>query len=195
MRLSASRRHQLHYQRSQKLVKKLITEKLKRSINLSQCKTELIFSSENIPQVNYSNTINSKNSILILSALIVIIVFLSLLKLWNDDVMSLRRQNELLLETEIDQCRRDYERNRCDTELRIPMAEEYCREKEKCLKLKANHKMLESNLYATLLGEVINSFIETLSWKSIFFFSFVLIGCILLWLYIPKHKKSTSTKD
>jgi len=81
---------------------------------------------------------------------------------------------------EIEQCAQNYLENKCDPQERVPFANDYCREMEKCMSRDPYEVTLSSSLGAMLLAEVLNSFVEPLTFKTLSFLLVTCMGCVLL---------------
>ncbi|KEI40102.1 uncharacterized protein L969DRAFT_86730 [Mixia osmundae IAM 14324] len=69
---------------------------------------------------------------------------------------------------EVEQCRQLYLANRCEPETRIPHMESTCQGWEHCMN--RNPKIVgRARVAAETLGEVINSFVEVMSWRTMIF--------------------------
>lgn len=111
--------------------------------------------------------------------------------MWNEDIQKLKEHSNMIAEIEKEQCKRDYDINKCDPSERIPMAEDYCREKEKCLKRNPYEEALNLKINAVLIGETLNTFVQALSIKSVFIVFLFVIGLF----YISIFVKDVSSKS
>jgi len=80
------------------------------------------------------------------------------------DSKLLVHSNELLEKTS--RCSRSYVENRCAPGERVPALDSSCREWEACMSQDTGIVVKRSKLSAQTLGEVVNAFLEQLSWKS-----------------------------
>jgi len=68
--------------------------------------------------------------------------------------------------TRVSLCSRNYVENRCAPGERVPALDAACNEWESCMNQQAGIVVKRSKLSAQTLGEVVNAFLEQLSWKS-----------------------------
>eukprot|EP00761_Pharyngomonas_kirbyi_P000177 gb/GECH01000177.1/.p1 GENE.gb/GECH01000177.1/~~gb/GECH01000177.1/.p1 ORF type:complete len:440 (+),score=143.97 gb/GECH01000177.1/:1-1320(+) len=80
---------------------------------------------------------------------------------------------------EIGLCADNYQKNQCDDPNRPPALEDDCREWQKCMQ-RDPLKVARATLSAQTIAEVLNGFVEPLSYKSMFF----LITFVLLFFFI-----------
>eukprot|EP01068_Selenidium_serpulae_P018726 Selendium_serpulae@DN6482_c0_g1_i11.p1 len=66
----------------------------------------------------------------------------------------------------ISMCAHNYRENRCEPEYRVPALEKACTEWESCMTMDSGIVDKRSQLSAQTIGEVVNAFLEQLSWKS-----------------------------
>ncbi|CCC70882.1 hypothetical protein NCAS_0F03980 [Naumovozyma castellii] len=74
----------------------------------------------------------------------------------------------------IQRCEENYVRNQCEPELRVPALEELCNEWFHCMQEKEETPKgtvvhISTTLWAQTLAEVVNAFIEPISWRTLFF--------------------------
>lgn len=81
--------------------------------------------------------------------------------------------------TEISQCAKQYVENRCSPELRVPAMEKACTSWENCMKRDPS-VVGRAKLSAETFAEIINSFIEPISYKTMIFMLTALFGTIFL---------------
>ena len=80
---------------------------------------------------------------------------------------------------DISHCELQYHANFCDIPDRVPLTYDICNELEKCRSQNPYTEIIRSPIAANMIGEVINQFVEPLSWKSISFMSAVLMTLVL----------------
>eukprot|EP00128_Syssomonas_multiformis_P012120 Colp12_sorted_trinity150504_noHs@4151 len=80
---------------------------------------------------------------------------------------------------EIAMCSKSYKENRCAPEERIPAMELTCSNWEKCM-LRDPRVVGRARVSAETFAEIINSFVEPISYKTMAFFGFFLFGLIFL---------------
>ncbi|KAJ1950915.1 hypothetical protein FBU59_000455 [Linderina macrospora] len=78
---------------------------------------------------------------------------------------------------EINYCTYMYEKNKCDLELRVPLAENQCEEWFACKK-KDPYSIGKARVAAETLAEVVNGFIEQISLKTMLFFMVMFLGTV-----------------
>lgn len=63
-------------------------------------------------------------------------------------------------------CAKEYTANQCEPETRIPIAEEFCREKEACMH---QNEVYTLKTVAMVLGDTVESFVGAMSWRTLAF--------------------------
>jgi hypothetical protein len=81
--------------------------------------------------------------------------------------------------TEISQCSKQYVENRCSPDMRVPAMEKACSVWENCMK-KDPSVVGRAKLSAETFAEIINGFIEPISYKTMVFILAALFGTIFL---------------
>lgn len=81
--------------------------------------------------------------------------------------------------SEISQCSKQYIENRCSPELRVPAMEKACLAWESCMKRDPS-VVGRAKLSAETFAEIINGFIEPISYKTMIFILTALFGTIFL---------------
>lgn len=95
---------------------------------------------------------------------------------------------------EISRCSREYYRNRCsndDDNVRAPALEQICTNWEKCM----NRDPLQIGklkITAETFAEIVNGFFRPITWKSLFMFSFLLVGSFTVTNYSFGSYRRTS---
>lgn len=91
-----------------------------------------------------------------------------------------RINTELLeISQEISLCSREYTRNHCAPDTRVPALEQSCMAWEKCMS--RDPKLLSTaKLGAETFAEILNGFIKPMSWKSFFFMFFGVFGSLVM---------------
>lgn len=80
---------------------------------------------------------------------------------------------------EISLCAREYERNHCSPDLRVPALEISCMTWEKCMN--RDPKVVgRAKIGAETFAEIINGFIKPISWKSMIFLTIGIVGSIIM---------------
>jgi hypothetical protein len=90
---------------------------------------------------------------------------------------------------EITRCQQDYTANMCDPSTRVPGMVAQCRQWEECLS-RDPLKVARAKFSAQTLGEVLNEFFDTLSWKTITCLLVLFGGTLLAYngaFYLARH--------
>lgn len=98
-----------------------------------------------------------------------VFIYLSLsmiIQISQDLSMKMQAENDMLV-LEISRCREDYYENKCNPHERVRALEQFCSEREKCMKQDPAVINKNSKIMAKLLAEIINDFFEPLSYKTI----------------------------
>lgn len=77
---------------------------------------------------------------------------------------------------DIERCKSEYISSNCDPNLRVPAAQDYCIEREKCMKQDPLEVAQKTHLGARLIAEVINNLTEPLTYRSFAFVCVLVIG-------------------
>ncbi|KAH8929344.1 hypothetical protein BT69DRAFT_226227 [Atractiella rhizophila] len=108
--------------------------------------------------------------------LVLYLLFL-LLRTLRSDLSARLSSSTLAQRSEIFACSQSYTLNRCSPETRVPALEDACRAWERCM-----HQDPEAvgtaRLLAMVVGETVNGFVDTVSWKS-FVFILLMAGLIV----------------
>lgn len=105
------------------------------------------------------------------------------------------KSREIDLEVQI--CVKEYFDNKCSPEERIPIANQFCLEREKCINRSPENDILILHVGAELFGEFLNKFVETMTMKTIIFtiaISFGLIAMLLKYIEIRHNYKFNKFK-
>lgn len=127
------------------------------------------------------------NTILMLIGMLMTYLLYLLYTDLNTNVQIFIRQMKI----EIAHCELQYHENFCDIPDRVPLTYDICVELEKCRTQNPYTEILRSPIAANMLGEVINQFVEPLSWKSLCFISLVSITLVLS---LPCFSRKPSNK-
>ena len=95
------------------------------------------------------------------------LLILGLMLMLGSDLFFKVQQARTAALVEQQSCAREYTLNECEPERRIPMAHEYCKQMEICMQLDPLQTALATVLSAQLAGDIINGFVEALSYKSL----------------------------
>jgi len=109
-----------------------------------------------------------------LNTLLVVLVLVCLSALYRDiqrRVETAAREASI----EIQRCAEKYTVNKCSPHERIPIAQEFCKELEKCMTKDPYDMAMSFSILALYLAEVLNNLIEPLSFKALSF-ALVLFG-------------------
>jgi hypothetical protein len=79
------------------------------------------------------------------------------------------------LNMEITKCREDYFENKCSPHERVRALDAFCTEKDKCMNRDPETTNKNTKIMAKLLAEIINDFIEPLSYKTIIMLAVMLV--------------------
>ncbi|GMM34840.1 Brr6 protein [Saccharomycopsis crataegensis] len=97
---------------------------------------------------------------------------------WTD--INNKVTTELLeITQEISLCVREYERNHCAPSQRVPALEIACSAWEKCMS-RDPQVVSKAKIGAETLAEILNGFIKPISWKTLVFVSFGLVGSFIV---------------
>lgn len=91
----------------------------------------------------------------------------------------------------ISECQTSYLTNRCDPDTRIPAMQSLCTEWEKCM-AKDPKEIGKLKVFTETLAEIVNKFIEPLSYKSMFFLIVLILGVLFITNFafgIIRHRK------
>ncbi|CAO3650390.1 unnamed protein product [Cunninghamella blakesleeana] len=80
---------------------------------------------------------------------------------------------------EIQSCAQQYKINLCDPETRVPALEKKCEYWLLCMN-RMPHSVTRVRVSAETIAEIINSFVEPISYKAMFFFSLLVIGSFVI---------------
>lgn len=80
--------------------------------------------------------------------------------------------------SEIQTCAREYEANRCDPRERVPALQKGCEAWKNCMQ-RDPQVVARAKISAHTIAEILNSFIEPISYKTMLFFCLVLITVIV----------------
>ncbi|KAI8337167.1 Brl1/Brr6 domain-containing protein [Chlamydoabsidia padenii] len=83
------------------------------------------------------------------------------------------------LESSIAQCRQKYRENQCSTMATSSILASYCEEWLKCMQ-KNPHVVKRAHIAARVFGELINSFFNALTLKTMFALGLLFFGSILI---------------
>ncbi|SCU86959.1 LAMI_0D04214g1_1 [Lachancea mirantina] len=120
---------------------------------------------------------------LFLNALTVLVIFsvvTMLVRALKSDLKAAWHHAKLELDLESAQCELEYRANNCDPLTRVPYLESQCQDWAKCMN--RNNDLLfraRTVISAQLFGDVINSFVEPLGWKTLLI---VMIG-MAIWCF------------
>ncbi|CAG9317492.1 unnamed protein product [Blepharisma stoltei] len=79
------------------------------------------------------------------------------------------------MDINVQQCIKEYYENECQPDKRIPIAEEFCLEKEKCISKNPENDVIFLHVSAELFGELINRFCEEMTLKTMAFLLIILL--------------------
>jgi Di-sulfide bridge nucleocytoplasmic transport domain len=99
------------------------------------------------------------------------------LAIFSDIDMKVKLFSEEILE-QIAGCSRNYRENRCDPSTRVPAAAAACLAWEQCMARNPEIVAQHTRMTAETIGETLNAFFDTLTWKSIV--CIVLLSCGLV---------------
>lgn len=125
----------------------------------------------------------------IILLLVLIWSIATFVKAIRDDIESKIQIHAMELMDKVSACARDYRENRCDPKDRVPALEKVCNEWEICMNQDSAIIAKRSKLSAQTVGEVVNAFLEQLTWKSFsllaasFFTVFIGSNCALSMAY------------
>lgn len=110
----------------------------------------------------------------------VVLYFISIFLLTIRTDINNKIETQLIeITQEIALCAREYERNHCSPEKRVPALELSCMTWEKCMS--RDPKVVgRAKIGAETFAEIINGFIKPISWKSIIFFTVGIVGSLIL---------------
>ena len=80
--------------------------------------------------------------------------------------------------SEISSCAREYETNRCDPNERIPAMQKTCEVWKNCMNQDPN-VVARAKITAHTVAEILNSFIEPISYKTMIFFAMLIVVVIV----------------
>lgn len=80
---------------------------------------------------------------------------------------------------EISRCSRDYYKNKCLVHERAPALEDQCIQWEKCMN-RDPQSIGRSKITAHTFGEIVNSFLQPISWKALFLCNILVFGAFFL---------------
>ncbi|KAF2743155.1 hypothetical protein M011DRAFT_481109 [Sporormia fimetaria CBS 119925] len=101
----------------------------------------------------------------------------------NADIAVEEHKHEAEIMREIALCFKQYTDNRCAPETRVPAMENACGNWESCMN-RDPHKLAKGSVTARTFANIFNSFVETLSYKSmVWMSSFFLLYPLSLWAY------------
>ncbi|ORX42175.1 hypothetical protein DM01DRAFT_1330159 [Hesseltinella vesiculosa] len=92
---------------------------------------------------------------------------------------------------EIQSCARQYKVNLCDPETRVPALEQKCQEWLVCMN-QLPTTVTRARLSAETLAEIINSFMDPISYKTMIFFTILALGSFLLSSFTVQRLPHTS---
>lgn len=93
---------------------------------------------------------------------------LRVVQIFSADVSAKKAKYVSLAISESQRCAREYIRNDCRLDARAPLMEDQCNKWEACMDADPEFAVGTLQLYAEVLGEIINTFIETFTARSIF---------------------------
>ncbi|KAG1058137.1 hypothetical protein G6F43_000081 [Rhizopus delemar] len=113
----------------------------------------------------------------IVVSLTVLYIFLQVILVIRQDFkLEVDKQLEVLYQKKM-QCARDYKMNRCEMENKVPAIESLCQNWEVCMQ--KDVVVAKAKASAEAIAEIINSFTEPISYKTLIFFSILTIGSLL----------------
>ncbi|CAO3652962.1 unnamed protein product [Cunninghamella echinulata] len=80
---------------------------------------------------------------------------------------------------EIQSCAQQYKINLCDPETRVPALEKKCEYWLTCMN-RIPHSITRTKVSAETIAEIINSFVEPISYKAMFFFLILVVGSFVV---------------
>ncbi|KAI9300535.1 Di-sulfide bridge nucleocytoplasmic transport domain-containing protein [Cunninghamella echinulata] len=80
---------------------------------------------------------------------------------------------------EIQSCAQQYKINLCDPETRVPALEKKCEHWLTCMN-RIPHSITRTKVSAETIAEIINSFVEPISYKDMFFFLILVVGSFVV---------------
>ncbi|KAI8137068.1 Brl1/Brr6 domain-containing protein [Fennellomyces sp. T-0311] len=113
-----------------------------------------------------------------LALVILYVLFMVLWTLRHDFQIKAEEHTAAILD-EIALCNRNYGINHCDPRTRVPAMERQCNMWESC-KNRDPLLITRSKLSAEMAAEILNSFVEPISYKTLFFFTIIVIGSLVV---------------
>lgn len=114
-----------------------------------------------------------------LVALPILYIVFSVIWTFSNDFRIKAEEHQAGVLQQVASCAKNYEINQCHPSSRVPALEEKCNYWETCLN--RNPSMISrSKIFAEIVAETLNSFVEPISYKAMLFFSIVIIGLFVL---------------
>ncbi|KAF8469198.1 Di-sulfide bridge nucleocytoplasmic transport domain-containing protein [Kalaharituber pfeilii] len=110
--------------------------------------------------------------------MVVLYLVLSFLRTIQADVDTKVRQTITRRLTQIEDCTQKFKANRCDSEYRVPALEPLCLEWETCMHLDPA-EVGRARVSAQTFAEILNSLIEPISYKAMFFCLMLFFGTLV----------------
>ncbi|KAG1461702.1 hypothetical protein G6F56_005669 [Rhizopus delemar] len=111
-------------------------------------------------------------------SLVVLYVFIQVILVLQEDFkLKVEEQLEVLYQNKI-QCARDYAMNRCEMENKVPAIENLCQNWEACMQ--KDMIVAKAKVSAEAIAEIINSFTEPISYKTMDLFCFQMLLLVTL---------------
>lgn len=95
------------------------------------------------------------------------------MSLYSDYTMKFKEMQQMVIQENTD-CRRHYSDNRCLPDTRVPAMQQQCQEWEKCMH-RDTKAIAATKISATVLAEILDTFVQTLSYKTILFIVVMLV--------------------
>ncbi|KAJ8651832.1 hypothetical protein O0I10_012596 [Lichtheimia ornata] len=109
---------------------------------------------------------------------ILYIVFLVVWTFSNDFQIKSEEHQAGVLQ-QVASCAKNYEINQCHPSSRVPALEDKCNHWEACLN--RNPSMISrTKIFAEIVAETLNSFVEPISYKAMLFFGIVIVGLLVI---------------
>ncbi|XP_063932575.1 uncharacterized protein LOC135144468 isoform X2 [Zophobas morio] len=109
---------------------------------------------------------------------LLIFLLVQLVLVIKSDIESKVQEQARIVMDEISDCLRHYRANRCNVEDRLPGLQQACTEWERCMNRDPGI-VARGRVSFETLGSTINSFIEPLSYKSMFFGVLIVVGMVM----------------
>lgn len=148
----------------------------------------------NVPtHVTEDTTIQTNNRLYALSSYLQILsntafaafvgyILLRFVEILSSDINAKKAKYISLAVANSERCAREYVRNECGLDQRAPMLEEMCNKWEACMDADPDHAFGSLRIYAEVIAETINTFIETFAARSLVV-GLILVALVLAIIY------------